>query len=84
MDQLKVGFSRVDITPNLGIAINGYFIPRKAEKVLDPLQVNALALQSGETKTVLMTVDNLGINQILIQPMLEAVCAATGLPAEAV
>lgn len=84
MNQLKVGFSRVDITPPLGIAINGYFIPRKAETVLDPLQVNALALQSGETKTVLMTVDNLGINQILIQPMLEAVCVATGLPAEAV
>lgn len=84
MHILKAGFARVDVTPPLGIAINGYFIPRKAEKILDPLQVNALALQSGETKTVLMTVDNLGISQILLQPMLAAVCETTGLPAEAV
>ena len=84
MNQLKVGFSRVDITPPLGIAINGYFIPRNAEKILDPLQINAIALSDGQRKTVLMAADNLGINQKLLQPMLEAVCAAAGLPAEAV
>jgi len=84
MHTFKAGFARVDITPPLGIAINGYFIPRKAEKVLDPLQVNALALCSGETKTVLLTVDNLGIAQALLQPMLAAVCKAAGLPEEAV
>ena len=84
MNQLKVGFSRVDITPPLGITINGYFIPRNAEKILDPLQINAIALSDGQRKTVLMAADNLGINQKLLQPMLEAVCAAAGLPAEAV
>ena len=84
MKTLKVGFSRVDITPPMGTAINGYFIPRKAERVLDPLQVNAIAICSGETKTVLLTVDNLGIAQKLIQPMVEAVRQAAGLPREAV
>ena len=84
MQTLKVGFARVDITPPLGIAINGYFIPRKAEKILDPLEANCIALCSGETKVLLLTVDNLGITKKYLQPMIEAVQAATGLPEEAV
>ena len=84
MKIFQAGFARVDVTPPLGIAINGYFIPRNAEKILDPLQINAVALSSGETKAVFMAVDNLGINQKMILPMIDAVCAATGLPAEAV
>ena len=37
MNTLLAGFSRVDITPMLGIGMAGYYVPRKAEGVLDPL-----------------------------------------------
>ena len=36
MNRLQAGFARVDITPELGVSINGYFIPRKAEKFWMP------------------------------------------------
>ena len=84
MNLLQAGFARVDVTPPLGIAINGYFIPRKAEKVLDPLQVNCIALGCGQEKVVLMSIDNLGIAQNLMQPMVTAIAEATDLPMEAI
>ena len=74
----------MDITPPLGISINGYFIPRKAEKVLDALEVNCIALSCGDRKVLMMTLDNLGVSQKLLAPMQQAVVQATGLPLEAI
>jgi len=44
MHTLQAGFARVDVTPMLGIGLGGYFKVRKAEAVLDELELNALAL----------------------------------------
>jgi hypothetical protein len=84
MNKLQAGFSRVDVTPPLGIAINGYFVPRNAEKILDALEVNCVALGCGQEKVLLMSVDNLGIAQKLLLPMRQAIREATGLPLEAI
>ena len=84
MNKLQAGFSRVDVTPPLGIAINGYFVPRNAEKILDALEVNCIALGCGDKKVVLMSIDNLGIAQKLLLPMRQAIREATGLPLEAI
>ena len=84
MNKLMAGFSRIDITPPMGISINGYFNNRKADGVLDPLEANCLAL-SCEDKTVLvMALDNLGIPAVLVKPIRAAICQATGLPEGAV
>jgi len=84
MNTLQAGFARVDITPEKGVAINGYFIPRAVETVLDRLEVNCLALGCGEKKLLLLAADNCGIGTDILQPMIAHVCAVTGLPREAV
>ena len=84
MSQLFAGFSRVNITPMLGIFVTGYFKPRYAEGVLDELEINTLALACGDTKVVLMSADLCGINQKLGKTLTEDICAATGLPREGV
>lgn len=84
MNTLQAGFSRVDITPMLGIGMAGYYVPRFADGVLDPLQINALALSCGDEKVVLMSVDHCGIVKEVLNPMIDRVCEATGLPREAV
>ena len=35
MNTLRAGFARVNVTPMLGIGMAGYFIPRKADGILD-------------------------------------------------
>jgi len=82
MNNLKAGFSRVNVTPPMGIFIRGYFKPRYAEAVLDELYINALALQCGETKTLLMSIDHCGIEQVLSAEFRKAASEATGIPAE--
>ena len=84
MNKLMAGFGRVDITPPMGISINGYFVPRAAEGVLDPLEASCLALSCGDQAVVLLSLDNLGIPQAYMEPMLASVCDATGLSREAV
>ena len=83
MNCLLAGFARVDITPPMGISINGYFKKRYADGVLDPLEANALALSCGDKTVILMSLDNLGIPVVFLQPMQEAICKATGLPKNA-
>ena len=78
---LKAGFSRVDITPMMGIGIEGYYVDRFADGVLDPLEVNALALSCGESKAVLLSLDNCGIPTALQHQYKAAISEATGLTA---
>ena len=84
MHTLQAGFARVDITPMLGIGLAGYYVPRFADGVLDELQINALAIACGEEKAVLMSSDHCGVVKEVLNPMIDGVCAATGLPREAV
>lgn len=84
MNTLQAGFSRVNITPMLGIGMAGYFIPRYADGVLDELEINALAVACGDTKVVLISVDHCGIVKEVLNPMRQHVCDVTGLPWEAV
>ena len=84
MNTLQAGFSRVNITPMLGIGMAGYFIPRHADGVLDELEINALALACGDTKAVLISIDHCGIVKEVLNPMRQHICDVTGLPWEAI
>lgn len=81
---LKVGFSRVDITPMLGIPISGYFKPRTAEGVLDTLQATAVAFENDGKKAVMIALDLLEIEQTLAKIYREKVAEAVNIPLEAV
>ncbi len=84
MNTLQAGFSRIQITPPMGCSVYGYFIPRFADGVLDELYVRTLALSCGDTKTLQVSIDNGGIKQETLLPMLQKLSTATGLPVEAI
>ena len=84
MNTLQAGFSRVDITPMLGIGMAGYYVPRQDDGVLDELQINALALRCGDSKALLISIDHCGIVKEVLNPMRSHICDVTGLPWEAV
>lgn len=82
--KLQVGFSRVNITPQLGISISGYFVPRRAKGVLDELEVNCIAFRQGEKQSLMVTCDLLGIKQDYIEEIKQGIGAATGVAPEAI
>ena len=63
MNTLKAGFARVDITPPLGIHIQGYFVERIADGVLDPLSANALALSAGGKTALVFGKESAGLSR---------------------
>ncbi|MBQ8605954.1 MAG: hypothetical protein IJ408_04390 [Clostridia bacterium] len=76
---LQAGFARVDITPPMGIPVAGYFEDRFAEGVLDPLEIQALALSDGNNKAVILSVDIIGINAEDVADIKEQISERTGL-----
>ena len=84
MNTLQAGYSKVNVNPMLGIPINGYFKPRYAEGILDDLEIVAVALACGDTKTLLMAIDNLHLNTNLVKEYQEKIVQKTGLEKEAI
>lgn len=84
MNKLQVGFGRVDVTPSMGISIAGYYKVRNMEGVLDPLEVNAIALQVDGTKTVLLSIDACDIGTKECGILRQFVAEETGLPYDAI
>ena len=84
MNDLKAGFARVNVTPMLGISINGYFKDRIADGVLDELEANAIALEAGENTVVFIAIDSCSIASYILDEFRASISSATGLPVEAI
>ncbi len=84
MNKLHAGYSRVNVTPMLGIDIIGYYKTRHASGVLDELEVVALALAVEEKKMVIMSIDHCGIRAEVCDELRQHVAQTTGLPVEAI
>ena len=79
---LSVGFSRVDITPPLGIPIAGYYQLRLARQVLDPLEASALAVSDGSRTVLIYSVDLLELKNEFCEPIIGFIARELGLPKE--
>ena len=79
MSQLCAGFARVNITPPMGMPIAGYYQVRLAEKVLDELEANAVAVAAGEEKLLLISVDILELLSPYSDPIRERIARRTGV-----
>jgi len=62
---MKIGYSVVDITPPLGVELcgYGYFLERKAERIMDRLYARAVSLQQGEKTMLLINSDLIGFTR---------------------
>ncbi len=79
---LKAGFARVDMTPPLGTPLAGYYEMRYADGMLDPLELNALALQNEETALLVITADVLMVRMDVCDMLRGMIQERTGVPAD--
>ena len=59
---LKTGYARTDVTPPLGLPIDGYYKDRFVEGVLDPLEICCIAIDNDGTKVLILSIDSCGVN----------------------
>ncbi|MBE6701439.1 MAG: hypothetical protein E7582_06095 [Ruminococcaceae bacterium] len=79
MNNLKVGFSRGNINPPMGIEIGGYYKVRRADGILDDLEVNALAINSGDKTILMLSLDHCGVFRNLADLFRTRISEATGV-----
>ena len=73
--EFKAGFARVDATPPLGIPIVGYFHKRVADGVLDPLNVECVAVSDGTNSALIYCVDDLGLGPVFTKKAFTTITA---------
>lgn len=66
MNELKIGWSEIDITPQKSASLQGQFAERISEYVEKPITATAMALEYGEEQAVLVSVDINGISYNLL------------------
>jgi hypothetical protein len=84
MSSLKVGFAKVEVNPQFGTPIAGYYQKRLMDGVLDPLYVIAVAFQNEENRAVLLSIDNVGITKPEMDVLRSAVAERIGTAVDAV
>ena len=79
MNDFNVGYASVNINPELGTPLFGYYVPRFAKGFLDELTASCLALKSGGECILMISVDNCGLNRALVERASREIEAATGV-----
>jgi neutral ceramidase len=65
---LRVGAASIDITPTVGVAMQGYGL-RHAAEITDPLLASALAVGSDSIEWLLLSVDAIGLDRGFTAPI---------------
>ncbi|MBN1852989.1 MAG: hypothetical protein JW829_09710 [Pirellulales bacterium] len=71
--ELKVGTASVDITPNKAVALWGQFGLRLSTQPETPLTANVVALESGDERTTLVSLDLLQLPEVFVQAIRDMV-----------
>ena len=79
MNDLQAGYGETLINPELGIAIEGYYVPRFAKGFLSDLKAIALALKSGNDTVIIVSIDNCELFASVLDKIKVAVKARTGI-----
>ncbi len=79
-DKFKAGAACRIITPPLGTPLYGYEFQRKATKVNDDLRATALAVEQGDVKAIMISVDVVSIGADLAERVRTLISEKTDVP----
>ncbi len=84
MNDLRIGFARVNINPPLGIGVGGYYVPRYARGFLDDLEASALFLSAGGKDAVIISVDHCGLDKSEVSVITDKIEEECGVRSDSV
>lgn len=79
MKEFKVGYSEVNVNPSLNYPIHGYYMERCGQGFIDDLMASALAVRCDGVTVLIISVDNGGFKQEVIEKFLVSINARVGL-----
>jgi hypothetical protein len=83
---MRIGYGRTDITPRVGVELCGFgpFLMRRSESIRDRLWAKAMAVELGDQKVIIASLDLAGIQRGIAHQVRKLVGAATGLDAKSI
>ncbi len=82
MSQLAVGFAEVDVSPNIGVHIPGFFGDRVAEEIADPIMARAVVFKNGDAALAICVVDVICLLEYDTRRAKQRASELTGIPPE--
>jgi neutral ceramidase len=79
--QIRAGAAAANVTPWLGLSINGSMQDRRVNRIHDELHARSLALDDGRNRIVITVVDSCMISREIFDEAKRLVAQHTGLPA---
>ncbi|MFG0334163.1 MAG: neutral/alkaline non-lysosomal ceramidase N-terminal domain-containing protein [Maioricimonas sp. JB049] len=80
--ELQVGAAAVDITPQIGTPMAGYYNLRASEGVQDPLYAKVIVLDDGEQRAALIGLDLISTTQWMTDESRRLIEEQTGIPGD--
>jgi len=80
--QLRAGAAASNISPRLGLSINGGFADHRATNIHDELHARCLVLDNGETRLGIVVVDSCMVLREIFDSAKRMIQTETGLPAD--
>ena len=84
MGQFTVGTAKLDITPDIGCHLVGYFNDRISNDIHDPLLIKAISISDGEREIALITLDIIDVPRKIISDAKEIIEQETGVKGDAI
>jgi len=77
---LRCGFYEIDITPNIGDNVPGYFDARESSEIKDTLYAHAFAVQTDGAPMLIISLDAIVVEKNDASLIRKGIYAATGIP----
>ncbi|UTY40481.1 hypothetical protein NMU03_06785 [Allocoprobacillus halotolerans] len=71
---MKAGYNKLDITPKNPVYMAGYNRPYQSIGILDPIEINTMALCSQEKLFIISILDSIIIENSVIEPVKNKIC----------
>ena len=79
MNKLKVGYASTLVNPPLNYPLHGYYLDRYGKGFIDDLEASAIAVNCDEKTALIISVDNGGFQQVVVEKFLTAINNATNV-----
>lgn len=84
MSEFQAGFARVNVTPPMGLEMEGYYVDRFVDGVLDELEASAVAFSCGKARAVIIALDNCLIDRETMDKFRDRIARDSGLVRESI
>jgi len=81
---LRIGLSRIDITPEVGGSMDGMMRAHGSTSIHDPITARAIVFDDGETKAAVVSCEIVGVIDEVVENVRPEVEKRTGIPEAAV